>query len=320
MIIFSCCFFVIGPYYNQPKFSPCATWNPNAVTFLNISTLGSQQYSLFVNTNNTVYVAGYSNSKVQVWFEGSTVPEKTISSGVGSSYSVFVTDNGDIYVDNGHSYLQVDKWTSNANNSVIAMYVDVSCFGLFVDINQNIYCSMNARNKVIKKSFSDNASTLSIVAGNGTSGAASNMLNGPTGIFVDIDFNLYVADYYNNRIQLFQSGQLNATTVAGNGATATIVLLGPTGVVLDADGYLFIADSQHFRIVGSGPLGFRCIVGCTSIAGPASDQLYGPWTLSFDSYGNLFVADMQNSRIQKFLLVTNSCCKCLRILFSKCSI
>ena len=37
----------------------------------------------------------------------------------------------------------------------------------------------------------------------------------PRGIFVDTNLDLYVADRYNHRVQLFRSGQLDAVTVAG---------------------------------------------------------------------------------------------------------
>ncbi len=85
------------------------------------------------------------------------------------------------------------------------------------------------------------------------------MLYNPNGIFVDNNFNLYVADTGNHRIQFFQSGQLTATTVVGKGAPGTISLYNPTDVLLDADGYLFIVDSGNYRIVGSASNGFRCI-------------------------------------------------------------
>ena len=76
---------------------------------------------------------------------------------------------------------------------------------------------------------------------------------------------------------------------------------------MDADGYLFIVDSSNHRIVGSGPGGFRCVVGCSGSSGPGSYQLNGPQTMSFDSDGNIFVADSGNGRLQKFLLAQNSC-------------
>jgi DNA-binding beta-propeller fold protein YncE len=133
------------------------------------------------------------------------------------------------------------------------------------------------------------------------------MLDRPQGIFVDTRLNLYVADCNNDRIQLFQSGQLNGTTLAGNGATGTTTLSCPNGVVIDADGYLFIVDRNYNRIVGSGSNGFRCIVGCTGVIGSASNQLSAPFALNFDSYGNIFVLDAFNNRVQKFLLMANTC-------------
>jgi sugar lactone lactonase YvrE len=120
-----------------------------------------------------------------------------------------------------------------------------------------------------------------------------------------------VADSKNNRIQLFQLGQLNGITVAGNeSSTTTITLNQPTEIVLDADKYLFIVDSGNHRVVGSGPTGFRCLVGCSDDPkGSASNQLNGPTSLSFDSYGNMFVTDSENDRIQKFILSTKLCSK-----------
>jgi hypothetical protein len=115
--------------------------------------------------------------------------------------------------------------------------------------------------QVVKRWLNDNASTSSIAAGTGTSDSTSNALSNPYGIFVDINFDLYVADAGNHRIQLFRSGQLNGTTVAGVGSPSpTIILNQPTGVVLDADKYLFIVDEYNHHIVRSGPDGFRCIV------------------------------------------------------------
>ena len=120
---------------------------------------------------------------------------------------------------------------------------------------------------------------------------------------------IQLVDQNNNRIQLFRSGELNATTVAGVGSSnITITLNSPSGVVLDADKYLFIVDQDNNRIVGSGPNGFRCLVGCSG-GGSASNQLYYPQSMAFDSYGNIFVTDRSNTRIQKFLLSRNSCGK-----------
>ena len=181
------------------------------------------------------------------------------------------------------------------------------CNGLFVDIYDSLYCSLWDYHRVTKKLVASDANTSVTVAGTGTAGSRSNMLSFPCGIFVDANLSLYVADYGNSRVQLFRQGQLNGTTMAGNGAPGTISLNGPAQVVLDADGYLFIADHGNSRIVGSGPNGFRCIVACSGSSGSGANQLSSPYDLSFDSYGNLYVADRFNNRIQKFMLARNSC-------------
>jgi tripartite motif-containing protein 71 len=273
--------------------------------------VGSFPAKIFINTNNTLYVSAESLNQIIALSEGSNTVTQNIYFGLSSPSGIFVTNNGDIYVDNGDVNHRVDKWASSATNSVVVMNVTSRCQSLFVDINDTLYCSNDQENKVVKVSLNGDPSTATIAAGNGTVGSSTNMLYWPNGIFVDLQFNLYVADFGNNRIQFFQPNQLNATTVAGNGAPGTITLSGPLDIVLDADGYLFIVDFGNNRVVGSGPNGFRCTVGCTTMGGFSSNQLNSPHSLSFDSYGNLFIADTSNSRIQKFLLATNSCGKCL---------
>lgn len=296
--------FISGLSYNQPKFCPSAKWNPNAITFTNESTVGDNPYGIFVDINNTIYVADKQNGRVSIWPPSSTTPTRILSGGINSPFSLFVAINGDIFIDNGDANGRVDKWVPNATVGTVVMRVNGSCRGLFVDVYENIYCSREDLHRVIKRSWNDGVNTSTTVAGNGSIGLQSNMLNHPRGIFVDLLLNLYVADCFNHRVLLFQSGQLNGTMIE----TGLISLAYPTAVVLDGDGYLFISDSANNRIVGSNHLGFQCIVGCEGVNGNKSDQLNSPWGFSFDSYGNLYVVDAFNNRIQKFV-VTKFCGK-----------
>lgn len=198
---------------------------------------------------------------------------------------------------------------TNATTSVVEMYSNASCYDLYTDIYDNLYCSINALHVVMKKSFIDDAYTLTIAAGNGMNGSDAYMLNGPRGIFIDTKFYLYVADCGNNRIQKFRSGQLNGSTIMENHPMESLVLSCPSAIVVDTDGYLFVTDYNNHRIIATGPAGFRCIVGCTGNGGSAATELYYPRSLSFDNMGNLYVADTGNRRIQMFALATNSCCK-----------
>ena len=187
------------------------------------------------------------------------------------------------------------------------MNICQQCWDLFININNVLYCSLSERHQIIAKSLNNDLNLLTIVGGTGSAGSTSTTLNNPRGIFVDITLNLYVADCGNNRIQLFRSGKLSATTIVGNGSlNITITLNCPTSIILDGNNYLFIVDSGNNRIVGSDANGFRCIIGCSGSSGSASYQLNHPWAISFDSSGNIFVSDQGNNRIQKFSLLTDS--------------
>lgn len=248
-----------------------------------------------------------------MWSAGIMNSTRNLTGNLNNPYGLFVARNGDIYVDNGNNG-SVVKWTINTTNSIFVMNVTSRCFSLFIDINNTLYCSLDAEHQVISKSLTTNSTNASMIAGTGVSGSTSAMLNQPKGIFVDTNFNLYVADCGNNRVQQFPFGQSTGITQAGNGLSGAITLNCPTGITLDADGYLFIVDSNNNRIIGSGPNGFRCVVGCSNSSGSASDQLDYPQNLAFDNFGNLFVVDQNNSRIQKFFLIPGPCSKFIYIL------
>lgn len=214
--------------------------------------------------------------------------------------------NGDVFVDSTARGL-VDKWVDNDANSTVAMVFGTSCYSLFVDVKNALYCAMGDVHQIGKQTNTSDLYTVIIVAGNGTNGTDPHLLHRPSGIFVDTNFVLYVADTSNHRVQKFLPGQMNGTTVAGNGAPGTIVLASPHAVFLDGNSYLFIAELDGRRIVGSGPQGFRCIAACSGSSGSGADQLKSPLMLSFNSLGSLFVMDRDNARIQEFRLARNSC-------------
>ena len=261
-----------------------------------------------MNKNNTIYAANCQNGLIRIWLGGSASPTGTIATGSTYSYSLFVTVKGDTYISN-MAYSRIDVWRENTNGSASTLYLGGECVSVFVDTNDSLYCSLQNNHQVIKRSLNSSNSQLITVAGADCLGYLPNMLYSPRGIFVAINFDLYVADAGNNRIQRFHPSQVNGTTVAGSGAPGTILLYNPAAVTLDADGYLFITDIYSCRIIGSGPHGYRCVVGCTNQCGSESNQLYHPQSMAFDSYGNIFVVDSNNHRVQKFLLSYNSCSK-----------
>ncbi|CAF1568159.1 unnamed protein product [Adineta steineri] len=294
--------------YNQPTFCSNALWYSNASTFASSSTIGSFPYGIFINGINTVYVPNRVSNTILLWPQGSNTSTTNTYSNLSNPYSLFMSMAGDIYIDNGYSYGRVDKYIFNTSNRVTVMNVNGSCYGLFIDISNNLYCSLKNHHQVVKLLLNNGTTIPTIAAGNGSAGSLSNMLNSPQGIYVDSNLNLYIADCANNRIQFIETGQLNGVTIVGNGSSANIILNYPTGIVLDANGYLFIVDSYNHRIVASSYYGFRCIVGCSG-GGSSASQLSFPQSMAFDSYGNIYVTDRNNSRVQQFTLETNNCSK-----------
>ena len=172
-----------------------------------------------------------------------------------------------------------------------------SCFGLFVDIYDHLYCSLHYQHKIVKVWLHQPNDKLITVAGTGYLGNTSSRFNHPWGIFVTDNLDLYVADSGNNRVQLFQGSSKSGRTIAGNGSyPVTIELFYPTAVTLDGNGQVWIVDSHHHRIIRYYEDSFLCIIGCSK-----NNESSRPHSMAFDNRGNGYVIDSANHRMQKFM-------------------
>ena len=134
--------------------------------------------------------------------------------------------------------------------------------------------------------------------------------NCPSGLAIDGEGTLYVADHKNNRIRkVSQSGAV--TTLAGSGDNdfadgvgAAASFAYPDSLAIDGEGTLYVADRENHCIrkvspsgavttlAGSGGPGFTDGVG----AAASFNYLSG---LAIDGEGTLYVADWENHRIRK---------------------
>ncbi len=187
-----------------------------------------------------------------------------------------------------------------------------------IDSIGNIYVSDQNNNRIRKI---DTFGIITTFAGNGTGaysgdgGAATAAeINKPNFLLIDKIRNVYIADYFNNRVRKVDSSGL-ITTFAGNGTpgfngdggAATVANLHySTGMVVDKKGNIYIADAMNNRIrivdtfgtiktiAGIGTLGFSGDGGLASAA-----QFKNPLGLAIDKYGALYIADQANNRIRK---------------------
>ena len=262
---------------------------------------------IFVDNRDAIYVANREDGQILVWENAFSTPTIITSGSSTKPMSIFVTPDRDIYVDGDNFDNQVDKWHFHTGaHSEIIISINGSCAGLFVDVNNSLYCSSTNNHLIMKMKLNNSESSSIIVGGTGCPGPVPNMLDHPHGIFVDQELHLYVADTDNNRIQHFAPDQKHGITVAGFGARNFFILNRPTSVVLDANGYLFIVENRNHRIIRSIPNGFKCVVGCTDDNGGQLNQLNYPYTMSFDTVGNIYVTDFNNHRIQRFDLAIKS--------------
>ena len=167
--------------------------------------------------HNTIYIPGRTTNGIYIWENDNINFTKKINTNQLTQLSIFVTSNGDIYTTSTNTPFTINRWLSNeTNTSATIAYSDGDSLGIFIDINNTLYFSATDKHKVLSKSLSSSSNILTIVAGTGVAGNASNMLHNPFGLFVDVNFDLYVADWGNHRIQLFRQGQQNAITVMDN--------------------------------------------------------------------------------------------------------
>jgi hypothetical protein len=223
----------------------------------------------------------------------------------GCRSTLFVTNTSEIFISTTVREDRIERWTTSGTRLQWSVPLPVPCDHIFLDANGSLYCTLSDHHRVVRVALNEPNRTVSTVAGTGCWGSGVYELNTPQGIFVSANQDLYVADSWNQRVQRFRLGELNGTTVAGNGAPGTISFHNPNSVILDFDGYLFISDYHNHRVIGSGPFGFRCIVGCSGGSGSSSTHLSYPTSISFDSEGNLYVLDSGNRRLQRFQLTSS---------------
>ncbi len=145
--------------------------------------------------------------------------------------------------------------------------------------------------------------------------ATSALFWDPAFIIKDNSGNLYVSDFYNNRVRkITPSGTI--TTIAGNGSNCCISGDGGpatdapigwcAGLAFDAAGNLYIVDEEGERVRKVDSMGIISTVAGNGTTGNGGDggpatsaNLHGPKGIAFDAFGNLYITDMWNYCVRK---------------------
>jgi DNA-binding beta-propeller fold protein YncE len=227
--------------------------------------------------SGTIYVADGFNDRIQYFNEygfylgqwgsygtGDTQFREPAGVAVDSAGYIYVTDHyNDRVVKYAPGGIYQTKWGVQCQTSIQGEHGCDGDFyhpwGIAVDSSDNVYVA-DAFNHRIEK-FTNTGTVLAkwgTECDTGTEGVdgCDGKFNTSAGVAIDGSDNLYVVDYYNNRVQKFDSnGAFLAkwgTFDFGPGAEAG-KFYNPTGVAVDAEGNIYVTESGNNRVQKFGP-------------------------------------------------------------------
>ena len=204
--------------------------------------------------------------------------------------------------------------------------------GLAIDQYGNIFVADTGNSVIRLLSPTTNGWVSQTIAGlAGSTGSVDGQnsqarFNYPTGVAVDTNENVYVADQANYTIRLLTTDGTNWTvsTIAGapsspgsiNGTNSVARFNLPFGVAVDSAGNVYVADQGNSLIrklvsLGSNNWASSTVAGAAGQVGNVDGVGTGtrfnwPSDLTVDGNGILYVADTLNNTIRKITLNTNS--------------
>ncbi|SEL86829.1 Sugar lactone lactonase YvrE [Aquimarina amphilecti] len=176
-----------------------------------------------------------------------------------------------------------------------------------VDAQGNVYVAGGNGHRIRKITSNGIVTTLAGSIEGSNDGTDSNaQFNLPSGVALDIQGNLYVADTQNRSVRKITPTGVVSTLAGGtlgldDGTGTDAEFAFPTGITIDTQGDLYTVDGSRIRkitptgvvttIAGSGA-GFED--GTTATA-----KFNNPKGIAIDAQNNLYIADTQNHRIRK---------------------
>jgi uncharacterized protein (TIGR03437 family) len=259
-------------------------------------------------------------------------PATAASTTIGQPRRVAVDSAGNVYISSGNSVFKMSGTTLTlvAGNSRpgysgdggLAVNAQLNApAGMAIDSAGDLYIA-DSLNNVVRIVTPDGM--IQTFAGNGTIGYINAVGDGglatqaqlllPSGVAIDSNGNVYIADNGHNLIRIVATSGIISTFAgigypgfAGDAAAANACSLNhPEDVAVDSSGNVFIADTLNAAIrkvttdgnintiIGDAAIGYSGDGGVGTSAG-----LIEPYAVAVDSSGQIFFAEPEDGRIRK---------------------
>ncbi|CAF5002482.1 unnamed protein product, partial [Rotaria sp. Silwood1] len=250
---------------------------------------GSNQLSspsgLYVDDDQTIYVAEWSNHRIVEWKRGATSGQVVAGGNEQGSGDHQLSYPEDVIIDKERDSLiicdasnrRVVRWPRRNGTSGETIISNISCVGLTMDENGSLYVTDVGKNEVRRYRRGESQGT--VVAGGNGSGNRLDQLSCPSYVFVDRDHSVYVSEWGNHPVMKWMEGAKQGIVVAGGQGQGNDLtqLSCPQGVVVDQLGTVYVADRWNNRIMRwpKGATQGSVVVGGNG-SGEQSNQLNEP--------------------------------------------
>ncbi len=165
-----------------------------------------------------------------------------------------------------------------------------------LDAKGNVWVLDRGFGPLFKARVQEFSPTGTYMAQFGSYGSENGQFKSPTGIAIDFEAHVWVADTENNRVQEFTSTGAFIRKFGSEG-TGNGQFKSPSGIVTDSEGNAWVTDTGNDRLQKFNSTG--TYVSQFGIPGANGGQFVEPKGLAIDTSGNLWVADTGNNRVQE---------------------
>ncbi len=224
--------------------------------------------TLAVDSAGRIYVPDTGNQRIVIYLPNGSVFDTWESWGTDNDHFncpagvAIRPDNGDIYISD-HCNQRIQVFDSQRHYKVTIGETGVTGsdskhfqwpYGVAVDANGNVYVADQGNNRVQKCRLSGSSYTCAPFAGvTGAGGSDFRYSNGPIAVAIGPDNLIYVAENWQNRVQVFDPSGAYRTTLGGDWGSGTGNLRNPGGVAVDADNNVYVTDTTNDRVVKYAP-------------------------------------------------------------------